>query len=314
MNRSILVLMGTYNGQKYVISQIDSILNQKNVDVKLLIRDDGSKDNTVKIINENYSNDPRIELIEGKNIGCVNCFNILVKEASKKQGFDYFAFSDQDNIWDDTKLISGIELLESTKKSHANSPRVYFCNLMIADCNANPIRPLFKTNIGLKKYNMLVTSKAAGCTIVFNKEMAQVYSEHPAQYPSFHDYWMVLIATFFGDIYFDKKCHIFYRQHSNNAVGLHCLLNWRQRLKNQLLIYFSNDESHFETIKLFYNEFKNRFTYIDNKKFKLLLNYKYSVINKFKILCSLEYYPDCPFFKNPLKYFSFVLKVIFGKL
>lgn len=315
MKVSILVLMSTYNGQEFVTSQIDSILNQKNVDVKLLIRDDGSKDNTVKIINSKYSNNSRVELILGKNVGCVNSFNELVKEAVKKHDFNYFSFSDQDDVWNDTKLISGIELLEKASNEDYNIPKAYCCNLMISDSEAKPICSLYKFNVNLNTSNMLVSNKATGCTMVFNRAMAQLYSEHPAKSPSYHDYWMGLMAVYFGKLYFDNNCHIFYRQHSNNVVGVHCLLNWNQRVKEHLNVLFSqNDDSHLKTLIAFYNEFKNEFSDSDTKKIKLILNYKKSIFNKIRILSSLDFYPDCPIFKNPLKHISFVLKVLFGKL
>lgn len=304
--------MPTYNGHLFIISQIESILNQKNVDVHILIRDDGSTDETVDLIKRKYSNDTRIELIEGNNIGCVNSFNFLVKEAIKRKMFSYFAFSDQDDVWDDTKLISGIEYLCRSSNTY---PNVYCCNLMISDSAAKPICSLYKYDVNLNKSNMLVSNKAAGCTMVFNRAMAKMYSEHLAKFPSYHDYWMGLMAIYFGKLYFDNKCHIFYRQHSNNVVGVHCLFNWKQRLKDQVNIFFSNsNDSHLETIRAFYNEFKHELPDSDIKKFLLIINSKNCLFNKFKILCSFDFYPECSIFKYPLKHVCFVLKVIFGKL
>lgn len=315
MNNSIIVLMPTYNGKEYIISQIESILNQKRVNVHILIRDDGSKDSTVETIKHMYSKDPRIELIEGDNIGCVNGFNFLVKEAVKRSDYNYFAFSDQDDVWDDTKLISGIEYLENSENINKKIPKAYCCNLMISDCNAKPIRPLFQSRVILNKSNMLITNKSSGCTMVFNRAMAQLYSKYPAQHPSYHDYWMALIAIYFGNLYFDNNCHIFYRQHSNNVVGVHNLLNWKHRVKNQIKILFSKgDNTHIETIKAFFNEFKNEFSDSDANKIKLVINYKNSIFNKLRILTSKEFYPDYPILKEPLKHISFVLKVLFSKL
>lgn len=314
MLNTILVLMPTYNGQEYIISQIDSILNQKNVDVHLLIRDDGSKDNTVNIIQCKYSSNPKVELFLGNNIGCVNSFNFLVREAVKRKEFEYFAFSDQDDVWDEHKLITGIDKLKTISDPENCIPLVYCCNLMISDSKANPIRPLYTSEVKLKKSNMLVTNKGAGCTMVFNRTIAQIYTEHQAQFPSYHDYWMALIAFFFGKMYFDNTCYIFYRQHTNNVVGLHSLLNWKLRLKNIIKVFLSKDNSHIDTLTAFYNEFKYKLKESDGKKFLLMINYKKSIFNKIRILCSWDFYPDSSFIKNPLKYFSFVIKVIFEKL
>lgn len=308
--------MTTYNGCEYIISQIDSILNQKYVDVHILIRDDRSKDTTVDTIKQMYSNDPRIELIEGENnIGCVNGFNFLVKEAVKRNKYDYFAFSDQDDVWCETKLSRSIEFIEKFSDFDNNVPKAYCGNLMVSDCNAKPVCPLYYEKEEINKTNILVINKAVGCTMLFNRKMAQFYSEHPAKNPSYHDYWMALIAIFLGKLYFDNTCHIFYRQHRNNVAGVQCLLTWKLRIKHQFNILFAkNDNSHIETIKAFFNEFKNELSCSDAKKFKLIINYKNSIFKKLKILCSFDFYPDCSIFKYPLKHISFVLKILLGKL
>ena len=95
--KKILVLMSTYNGEKYVDTQIKSVLNQKNVNVKIYIRDDGSSDKTVDIIKK--YNDERITFFEGQNKGATDSFFELIKKAPLD--FDYYAFCDQDDYWED---------------------------------------------------------------------------------------------------------------------------------------------------------------------------------------------------------------------
>ena len=92
----IQVLMSTYNGEKYLKEQIESILNQEKVEVNILIRDDGSCDKTLKIIKE-LSKNPKISYYEGKNIGPAKSFMDLVNKSGDK--FNYYAFADQDDIW-----------------------------------------------------------------------------------------------------------------------------------------------------------------------------------------------------------------------
>ena len=102
-SRRILVLLSAYNGEKYISAQIESILHQKiEHQVDLLIRDDGSNDDTLNILQEYETKYPdRIKVVEGKNIGYIKSFFWLIQEAN---GYDYYSLSDQDDVWLDNKL------------------------------------------------------------------------------------------------------------------------------------------------------------------------------------------------------------------
>ena len=91
----VLVLMSTYNGAIFLKEQLDSILNQEDVNVELLIRDDGSTDSTKFILKE-YENYPNCTIVYGNNIGASNSFLWLLENCGKS---DYYSFSDQDDIW-----------------------------------------------------------------------------------------------------------------------------------------------------------------------------------------------------------------------
>ena len=94
----VKVLLSSYNGENYIDKQITSILNQENVDISILIRDDGSKDNTRNLLSK-YAENPHIEVVYGENIGFKKSFSTLVKLAAKDDtAFDYFAFADQDDL------------------------------------------------------------------------------------------------------------------------------------------------------------------------------------------------------------------------
>ena len=95
--------MSTYNGEKYLSQQIDSILNQKEIDVHLFIRDDGSYDNTWKLLEEYKQKYEKINIISAKNVGVGNSFMNLLY--SVPNIYDYYAFSDQDDIWEPNKII-----------------------------------------------------------------------------------------------------------------------------------------------------------------------------------------------------------------
>lgn len=92
----VIVLMSTYNGEKYLKEQIDSILNQVKVEVFLMIRDDGSSDNTIAILKEYERQNRNIKIIKGKNIGVGNSFMQLLYNSAEAE---YYAFADQDDVW-----------------------------------------------------------------------------------------------------------------------------------------------------------------------------------------------------------------------
>lgn len=116
---NVAVLMSTYNGEKYIKEQIESILGQENVSVEIFIRDDGSIDHTVDIV-EKYDN---INIIRGENIGVGNSFMELVYKVPNS--FEFYAFADQDDIWLNNKMEKGIE-----KIRHQKGPMVCQFHLM----------------------------------------------------------------------------------------------------------------------------------------------------------------------------------------
>lgn len=137
MRRNVLVLMSVYNGEFYLQEQIDSVLEQKDIDVHLLIRDDGSSDNSVNIIKMNAYKDSRVRLIEGENIGCTKSFMALCKEAlSCAVKYDFYSFCDQDDIWFENKLVKSVSVLSSFD-SHA--PCLYMATSIATDEKLNDL-------------------------------------------------------------------------------------------------------------------------------------------------------------------------------
>ena len=100
--------MSTYNGEKYVREQLDSILNQTYKNIEIVVRDDGSKDNTVKIIKEYQEKYKNIKLVTGKNLGFIKSFFELLKITES----DYYSYADQDDIWMENKIELAVELLD----------------------------------------------------------------------------------------------------------------------------------------------------------------------------------------------------------
>lgn len=210
----IAVLMSTYNGQKYIRNQIESILNQNGVDVDLYIRDDGSSDNTLNIIKE-YKN---IILYQGKNIGVGNSFMNLLY--CVPQQYDYYAFSDQDDIWMTDKLIIAINKI----KDNYNGGSVLYCsNQILVDKDLKKIGMRYDIAPDISCEQIFSVNKVSGCTMVWNKTLQKLLCNKK---PScdllkcrIHDVWVAIVASISGKIIYDSNGYILYRQHENNVVG-----------------------------------------------------------------------------------------------
>ena len=216
---SVAVLMSSYNGEKYLREQLDSILNQKDVDVHLHIRDDGSTDATLDIIREYIAANPgKISLTTGENLGPGRSFMELLYNAPDT--YDYYAFSDQDDVWLDDKLIAGIRVLKGRQKE------VYAGNLMCVDKDLNEIG-LQNPNprLDFSPYSLMILNKGTGCTIIFSARIHALLKEEArrphAPFPTtrLHDAWVCLAGAVLEVLEYDPEYHILYRQHGGNALG-----------------------------------------------------------------------------------------------
>lgn len=213
------ILLATYNGENYIKEQLDSILNQTYTDFRLLISDDMSTDGTYKILKDYEKKDERITVFkQEKNLGVVSNFEFLLSKVQNK----YYAFSDQDDIWNNDKLEKTISKLE---KENAD---LVFTDLEVVDNNKNTI---YKSYWELKefkdkilKYNsfeaLYLNNYVTGCTIVAKADTIKKCLPLPKTSKFvLHDYWMALIISQSGKIVFLEEPTIKYRQHKNNKVG-----------------------------------------------------------------------------------------------
>ena len=210
----ILVLLSTYNGEKWLQEQIESILSQKDVCVNILIRDDGSTDNTLQVISRFEKKVSKLD--NQMHLGFNKSYLSLMSE-SIKYNYDYIAFSDQDDVWDENKLIHAINIMNSTNKMHYSSRRsVYSIN------NKQETKYIFpKRAVKALKYNFLVENVAPGCTTVlsrgfFLKEVVSRLNSMQIDY----DYFIYMIAAITDNCHFDSDSKIRYRLHDKNAVGI----------------------------------------------------------------------------------------------
>ena len=206
----VTILLSSYNGEKFIREQIDSILEQNNVDVKLIVRDDGSKDSTPKIL-EDYKKRGKLDYYIGKNIGWKKSFMHLALNAPD---CDYYAFSDQDDHWLPDKLFAAVKSLETLP----SGPNLYMSNTYYWKENIKVLTNKKAPNV--YKDQCLIWCFGPGCTMVFNRELMELVKKYPmdnSQIP--HDQWFLDTAYLLGHVYYDMNSYIWYRQHDSNQFG-----------------------------------------------------------------------------------------------
>ena len=222
----IQVLLSAYNGCAFLEEQLDSIRMQDWSEVSLLVRDDGSRDETVSMLEAYQKEHPGFEMkiIRGENRGVLGSFMALVEESDPEAAF--YAFADQDDVWMPGKLSRGVKLLEETGKLF------YAGSYIPTDDQMRPLREKADTRkpgFG----NALVENIAIGCTIVFGQEMKKLILAAPWQEAAIHDWWFYLVAEAFGGIVFDEVPYLYYRQHGGNVIGSKGSFwaKWRSRFR-----------------------------------------------------------------------------------
>lgn len=226
--QTVLVMMSTYNGEKYIREQINSIINQNNVNVKLLIRDDGSKDSTLQILEE-YSNFENVSVIYGDNIGADKSFFTLIQQASEAS---YYAFADQDDRWDSDKLFVGVNSL----MGYISKPALYSSNTRLVDKDLKFIKNE-EDNPLLTLESALIKNFCTGCTIVFNNALMMQLKRYFPKNAVMHDWWVNLIVLAVGGVsIYDVTPHMSYRQHGNNVSGAE--ISKLAKAKNRIRKFF----------------------------------------------------------------------------
>ena len=216
--------MATYNGEKYLQEQIDSILNQSYTNWVLFIRDDGSTDNTAAIIQEYSDKHPdRIKPVPyaatdlGFGKGAAYNFMACLKYASSFSEFSYFMFSDQDDVWLPNKIKMTLGCAKKVEKK-CPGPVLVYTDLMVVDSSLNLLNKSYykycRFNPNYRDLNhLLIQNHILGCTMLFNKKLAN-YIIFNSIGIFMHDWWIALISSCFGSTVCLRHPTIKYRQHS----------------------------------------------------------------------------------------------------
>jgi glycosyltransferase involved in cell wall biosynthesis len=218
--KKVQVLLSAYNGEQYISEQIQSIFNQTHAAVSILIRDDGSTDKTIELLDQWVTTHPnKIKLIKGPNVGVVSSFFELLRAADAEA--DYYCFCDQDDVWLDHKVEHAIVRLDSS--IYTEVPAMVFTSTYLTDDELNrkgawPKPPAQEPSF----FNALYENIAIGATITMNRSARNLFINSKSvdsQKVLMHDWWFYLLVSAFGTVIYDNAPSMLYRQHNNNVVG-----------------------------------------------------------------------------------------------
>ena len=249
----VAILMCTYNGGQFLSDQLNSIEQQSYLNWKLVVSDDGSQDETLALL-EQYKchwGDDRLEIMKGPKKGFASNFLSLTCNPGIKA--DFFAWSDQDDIWGEDKIQAALDWLNTIP---SDIPALYCGRTQLINEAGIAIghSPLFTLPPHFS--NALVQSIAGGNTMVFNQAARKLLCEAGSDLniPS-HDWWAYqLITGIGGTVHYDPQPKMQYRQHNSNIIGSNSglaayLLRWRMVLQGRFYEWNERNIYALETIQ-----------------------------------------------------------------
>lgn len=228
MNKTVIILLSTYNGEKYIEEQLQSIFAQTCwQNCRLFVRDDGSKDGTIEIL-KNYEQKGMLTLECGENIGFVRSFFWLINNAPEA---DFYSFADQDDVWNADKVERAVKMLEAAESEEPQKPLLYFANIDIYDSEMHFVMhnnfissiPSFET--------LCTQSLLTGMTYLINRKLFELVKRINPQNVDGHDYIIAMLAGGCGKLIMDNTPVAKYRRHGSNTSPLNVsffkMLAWR---------------------------------------------------------------------------------------
>ena len=218
-NPKLCILLASYNGEKYISEQLDSIINQTYKNWELIIRDDGSKDETVTILNKYEKKDERIKILRDDkgNLGFLKNFEELLFNAKE----EFVLFSDQDDFWLKNKLEKFVEKIRDLDEKVLSKPLLVHCNSLVCDEKLEIIKEKFIDSKIAKKNNSNIyffEYIVQGSNSMVNKKMIRE-SLPFLKSVTLHDRYFHLLSQFLGTRVFIDESLVKYRQHERNEIG-----------------------------------------------------------------------------------------------
>ncbi|QXI16358.1 glycosyltransferase family 2 protein [Pseudomonas hamedanensis] len=216
-SESVAILMCSFNGERFLSEQLASIEQQDHVRWRLYVSDDGSTDSTLSILDAFQARlgSEKVTVFSGPRTGFAS--NFMSVTCKKEINADFFAWSDQDDVWACDKLTAALTWLRQVP---ADVPALYAARttLVNEDGVTIGVTPRYSRAFGFS--NALVQNIAAGNTMVFNRAACEILRSTAHLNIVAHDWWAYLLVTGAGGVFhFDEAPHLFYRQHEANSIG-----------------------------------------------------------------------------------------------
>ena len=252
MSVPLTILLSTYNGERYLAEQLDSLLRQSWRDFIVVARDDGSTDASRDLLERYAASHPRRFCLlpdEPGNLGACASFARLLEfalagTAEQSSGLNpaYLMFCDQDDIWHDDKIERQMNLMAETEAGDASIPVLIHSDLEVVSFANRNIAPSFAAYQGLDikrkdLFDLALSNLVTGCTTLFNAALAR-RALPISSAAIMHDWWLALAASAFGKLAYIEAATVRYRQHDANTIGasrhvparLSRLAHWRRLL------------------------------------------------------------------------------------
>jgi len=301
-SNQIDILLATYNGERYLSEQLDSIIRQSFENWKILIRDDGSRDSTLEII-ESYKKKHynKIFLLKDgkKNLGVCGNFSELMKNSRG----DYVMFCDQDDIWDKDKIKITFQKMKEMEKIYGpKHPILIHTDLTVVNSNLNKISDSFWKFAHLNPIKhknlsrLFIQNFVTGCTTMMNRALINISPMIPDVAVS-HDWWLTLVACAFGKIESIPISTVQYRLHRENVFGvtewnhltflINALKIFRTLNYKNIIAIIKEEKNQTRTIqKKLYNQAKLFYKFYSNKldKHQSLLSFNFSNMESYNFI------------------------------
>jgi glycosyltransferase involved in cell wall biosynthesis len=303
---SVCILMTSFNGEKFICEQLESVFSQTFENWQLFISDDGSTDKTIEIILEYQKKwGKKIHLRNGPQKGFAE--NFLSMACDKNLIADFYAFCDQDDVWLPQKLEVAINQISNSCLN--NEPYLYCGRTLSVDAQLKAIgqSAFFKQPPSFN--NALVQSIAGGNTMVFNRASKLVIETVGVVPTPSHDWWLyLLISGVGGKVFYDPTPWVLYRQHENSIVGENnSFFNKFKRLIKLLNGRFKTwTDANIKCMQMS----ENVFTYSANESLNILIHLRQlSLLNKITNMKSFRFYRQSSF-QNLILKIAFLMNKI----
>lgn len=276
----ICVIMSTYNGEKYINQQLDSIFKKKeSQDIVLYVRDDGSKDRTIEFLRDyGIKHDVSIEMNEGENVGSAGSFLIALRECPEA---DYYAFCDQDDVWIDGKISEAVKQIGAT-----DQPVLWCSDYRVTDSNLHVMIPSVLEQPVQDSVRSIFYNNVPGCTMVFNWALMKELRKVNISKIRMHDIMAINVALITGKVIFNKTPFVLYRQHGNNVLGYsHKKIQIGKWIKEKIeLVKNKEDYSTAEYAQAVLDAFESQMHENEIEKYKLISKMNESLMIRLKVL------------------------------